>query len=178
MAAATSSFVSSPSATSCSPRSVPASRAAIAAAYTASWAECLPIRAASTAISGSDVIAAPCASRLARIRAASTRRPSSSRAPNPSAAPVSWHASGSTSHSAFQLRAVPLVQRDEPLQRDVGVGAHDAGERVELLGELRVPLVRHGDAADGARYDRLAELADLGPLQLEDLVADLREACR
>ena len=42
-----------------------------------------------------------------------------------------------------------------------------------MLGDLRVALVRHGDRAHRARGEGLTQLADLGPLQLVHLVADL-----
>ena len=44
-----------------------------------------------------------------------------------------------------------------------------------MLRALRVALLRHRDAADHAVIRRLGQLGDLGPLEVVDLVADLRE---
>jgi hypothetical protein len=44
-----------------------------------------------------------------------------------------------------------------------------------MLGGLGVALVRHGDAANGAGPGSLAQLGDLGSLELVHLVADPRE---
>src|SRR5207248_1330953 len=45
----------------------------------------------------------------------------------------------------------------------------------EVFGDLGVALVGHGNAADRARHESLAHLADLRALQVVDLVADLFE---
>jgi hypothetical protein len=64
---------------------------------------------------------------------------------------------------------------DLALHQHQGVGTGEAGQRVQVLARLRVPLVRHHDAAHDIDGDRLAQLADLGPLQFHHLVADARE---
>ena len=68
--------------------------------------------------------------------------------------------------------AVALVVVDETFGQEPGVGPHHARQRSEMLGRLRIALVRHGDAADALGEGSLAKLADLVALQVVDLVAD------
>ena len=74
--------------------------------------------------------------------------------------------------------AVALVSVDHRLGGEVGIGAHEPGQAAHMLGQFGVALVGHGDAADRARVQRLAELSDLGALQFVDLVADLGDRRR
>src|SRR5271163_4221030 len=41
-----------------------------------------------------------------------------------------------------------------------------------MLGELRIALMRHCDAADGAGYEALAHLTEFGALEIVDFVPD------
>ena len=60
-----------------------------------------------------------------------------------------------------------------PFQGEPGLGPDGPGQGDEVLGDLGIALVRHGDRADRAGGEGLAQLTDLRPLQLVDLVANL-----
>ena len=57
----------------------------------------------------------------------------------------------------FGLPGTPVafVLADDRLQQDAGVGADQAGERVQVLAAFGVALVMHRDAADHALGPRL-----------------------
>ena len=105
-------------------------------------------------------------------RSTSTTRPDSRRRASSSATPVSRQTSGSATHSAFQPRPSRSCPTTIPSVSTCGVGADQSGQRVQVLAALGIALVRHRDAADRVGRGRLAQLADLRPLQLVDLVAD------
>src|SRR2546429_7394138 len=49
----------------------------------------------------------------------------------------------------------------------------DTGQRPYVLSDLRVALMWHGDTANCAFYEALADFADFGALQIVDLVPNL-----
>ena len=118
----------------------------------------------------------PCRSRLARIASTSTIRPDSSRrascerdagrAGRPRAARPTRPSS-----RARRVRGRPTM----PSASTPALARTSRASGVQVLAALGVALVRHGDAADVPRCRRLAQLADLGSLQLVDLVADARQ---
>src|SRR5579884_528726 len=59
---------------------------------------------------------------------------------------------------------VALVLLHHALQHHRSLRPHQATQRHQVLGHLRIPLVGHGDAADRLRARGLAQLPDLGPL--------------
>ena len=75
--------------------------------------------------------------------------------------------------------AVALVLADQTFEREARRPRATTRASVdEVLGALRVALLRHRDAADHALGRRLGQLADLGPLEVVDLVADPRQRAR
>src|SRR5258707_11912511 len=73
----------------------------------------------------------------------------------------------------FPGAAVSLMVVNQAFRDERRVVADDAGECSEVLGDLRVALVRHGNAANCACHEPLAYLVDFGALQVVNLVPNL-----
>ena len=172
MAASASPRAINPAASSASTSDRPSRRAAPRASWSAAWARCLPRRGREhaedplrrlQALTGVDVRPHPGRVDLEPVDAAGGQ---------PQRGRREQADLGQRDPLRLPAAAVSLVQLHHALEQHAGVGANEAGERVEVLARLRVALVRHHDAADPARTDRFAQLADLGPLELHHLVAD------
>ena len=70
---------------------------------------------------------------------------------------------------------VALVPEGDVFERGHGVGADGSGESADALGLLRVALVGHRGGAGLALGEGLADLADLGPLEVADLGGEALE---
>ena len=73
---------------------------------------------------------------------------------------------------------VALVPERDVLQRGGRIGAHEARQAGQVLGENRVPLVGHGGRALLAGAEWLLGLEHLGALQVPDLHRDLLDRAR
>src|SRR6266480_5340944 len=62
---------------------------------------------------------------------------------------------------------------DQAFSDERSVVPDDAGECSQVLGDLRVALMRHGNTANSASYKTLADFTDFGTLQVINLVPDL-----
>ena len=70
------------------------------------------------------------------------------------------------------VRDVALMPQRDVIERDLGVGLHDAGEATDLLKRNGIALVRHSRAALLALAERLLHLEGVGLLEAADLGSD------